>query len=427
VRPVHGIEVPAPGDLLTFAERDAVGNGAAVYSAGSPVMETAWWVVQEFEVEAAESTMSGYVLAVLVVAGLVILAVVAAFGAFWWRLNNEHSSTLADQFKRLAARIEAQRNFLDSVNNSIAEYIGVKSKEGKYRYLNPAFAEAVERSVDDAVGLDDAAIFGQGTAERLAQSDRRVLDQEASVTFNAEVYLQSRLHHLQVSKVPYHDDSGETVGIVSVMRDVTELVEEQEKRERAMQQMVSSLVRAVELRDPYLAGHSRRLAGFARAVAETMEADPEVVATVEIAANLSQIGKLAVPVELLTKPGRLSDAEIEQLQGHVQHAASILRDIDFELPVLEAVTQMYERLDGGGYPNGLSGDQIGLPGLILGACDVFCARLEPRTYRGGIAPERALEILEQNGGRYDPQVIAALRKVAESITGEKLIADLAGD
>ncbi len=158
-----------------------------------------------------------------------------------------------------------------------------------------------------------------------------------------------------------------------------------------------------------------------------MEADPEVVATVEIAANLSQIGKLAVPVELLTKPGRLSDAEIEQLQRHVQHAASILRDIDFELPVLEAVTQMYERLDGGGYPNGLSGDQIGLPGLILGACDVFCARLELRIYRGGIAPERALEILEQNDGRYDPQVIAALRKVAESITGEKLIADLAGD
>lgn len=427
VSAVEGVAPPAPGTPLPFAERSAVGSETPVYSAGSPVMETAWWVVQEIETATAERMLGGFILAVLVVAGLVILAVVAAFGAFWWRLNNEHSSTLAEQFKALAGRIEAQRRFLDSINNSIAEYIGVKSREGKYRYLNPAFAKAVDRRTEEAVGLDDAALFGQGTAERLAQSDRRVLEQEQPVTFNAEVYLQSRLHHLQVSKVPYHDDSGATAGVVAVMRDVTELVEEQQKRERAVQQMVSSLVRAVELRDPYLAGHSRRLAGFARAVAEELDAAPEVVATVEIAANLSQIGKLAVPVEVLTKPGRLSDSEIEQLQRHVQHAASILRDIDFELPVLEAVTQMHERLDGGGYPDGLAGAQIGLPGRILGACDVFCARLEPRVYRGGIAPERALEILEQNDGRYDPQVIAALRKVAESITGEKLIADLAGD
>lgn len=427
VSPVEGMAPPAPGTPLPFGQRSAVNGEAAVYSAGSPVMETAWWVVQEIETAAAKRRLGGYILAVLVVAGLVVLAVVAAFGAFWWRLNNEHSSTLAEQFKTLAARIEAQRRFLDSINNSIAEYIGVKSREGEYRYLNPAFARAVNRPIDEAVGLDDAALFGRGTAERLAQSDLRVLDQEAPVTFDAEIYLQSRLHHLQVSKAPYHDDNGATVGVVSVMRDVTELVEEQQKRERAVKQLVASLVRAVELRDPYLAGHSRRLAGFARAVAEELGAGAEVVATVEIAANLSQIGKLAVPVEVLTKPGRLSESEIEVLQRHVQHAASILRDIDFELPVLEAVTQMHERLDGKGYPDGLSGEQIGLPGRILGACDVFCARLEPRVYRGGIPPERALEILEQNAARYDPRVVAALRRVAESITGEKLIADLAGD
>jgi HD-GYP domain-containing protein (c-di-GMP phosphodiesterase class II) len=95
--------------------------------------------------------------------------------------------------------------------------------------------------------------------------------------------------------------------------------------------------------------------------------------------------------------------------------------------VLQAITQMNERLDGDGYPKGLKGDEIGLPGRILGACDVFCARLEPRVYRGGIPPATALEILEQNAGRYDSRVVAALRKVANSIAGEKLIADLASD
>jgi PAS domain S-box-containing protein len=427
IQEFEGIEPPETGRPLPFAERSAIGRAESVYSAGSPVPGAAWWVIQEIQSEAADDMLGGFVTAVVIVAGLVVVAVVAAFGAFWWRLSNEHSSALADQFRRLAARIEAQRKFLDSINNSIAEYIGVKSREGKYRYLNPAFAQAVDRAVEEAVGLDDAAIFGQGTAERLAHSDRRVLDQDAPVTFNTEVYLQSRLHHLQVSKAPYHDDSGRTAGIVSVMRDVTELVEEQHKRERAMQQMVASLVRAVELRDPYLAGHSRRLAGFARAVAEELGASSVEIATVEIAANLSQIGKLAVPVEILTKPGRLSHDEIARMQSHVDHSASILREIDFELPVLQAITQMNERLDGDGYPKGLKGDEIGLPGRILGACDVFCARLEPRIYRGGIPPATALEILEQNAGRYDSRVVAALRKVANSIAGEKLIADLASD
>jgi HD-GYP domain-containing protein (c-di-GMP phosphodiesterase class II) len=227
--------------------------------------------------------------------------------------------------------------------------------------------------------------------------------------------------------VPYQDESGEISGIVSVTRDVTELVEEQKKRERAVHQMVAALVRAVELRDPYLAGHSRRLAGFSVAIAQRLEASPEEIATVEIAANLSQIGKLAVPREILTKPGRLTEAEIMQMQQHIDHAASILRDIDFELPVLETIYQMHERLDGKGYPAGLSGDRISRTAQILGACDVFCARLEPRSYRSGIAPETALEILNQNDGRYDPAIVEALREVTASVAGEKLIAGLVAD
>ncbi|MEE8189255.1 MAG: HD domain-containing phosphohydrolase, partial [Kiloniellales bacterium] len=161
------------------------------------------------------------------------------------------------------------------------------------------------------------------------------------------------------------------------------------------------------------------------AVAQRLGANAEEAATLEIAANLSQIGKLAVPREILNKPERLNESEIAQVQQHIENAATILRDIDFELPVLETVYQMHERLDGDGYPEGLSGDRIRRTARILGACDVFCARVEPRSYRAGIAPEEALEILEQNSGRYDPEVIAALREVVGSVAGEKLIAGLA--
>jgi len=424
---VTGLELTEPDHSITFAQRTSIDGSQPVFSIGVAVTGPAWWIVQEIDAAALDEAMGGFVAAVITVSALVVLAVIAAFGAFWWRLSNEHSSALANQFRGLAARIEAQKKLLNSINNTMADYIGLKSLDGAYQYVNPAFARALGRDVEKIVGLDDSAIFGEGTAQRLKLSDQRALLSGAAVTVNEEIYLGKKLHYFQISKVPYQGDDGKTSGIVSVTRDVTELVEKQRMREKAVQQMVSALVRAVELRDPYLGGHSRRVAGFATAVAQHLEASAEDIATVEIAANLSQIGKLAVPHKILNKPDRLSDAEIAEMQRHVDHAAAILRDIDFDLPVLETVCQMHERLNGEGYPAGLSGDEIRLTARILGTCDVFCARVEPRSYRSGISAGAALDILEQNPERYDPAVVAALRETATSVAGEKLIASVAID
>jgi PAS domain S-box-containing protein len=425
VHPVAGVTLTGPDHVIPFDKRSSVDSDQQVYSIGVAVNGPTWWIVQEIGAGAVDEAVSGFVAAAIAVAVLVVIAVVAAFGAFWWRLSNEHSSALAEQFRRLAARIDLQKRLLNSINDTIADYIGLKGLDGTYTYVNPAFARALGRDVDKIAGLDDGAVFGQGTAERLRISDQRALAANAAVTVNEEIYLGKKLHSLQISKVPYHGEDGRVSGIVSVTRDVTELVEQQRKKEQAVQQMVGALVRAVELRDPYLAGHSRRVAGFATAVAQRLNTSPEDIATVEIAANLSQIGKLAIPRDLLNKPDRLTEAEIIAMQRHLEHAAGILREIDFGLPVFETVTQMHERLDGKGYPDGLSGDQIRRTARILGACDVFCARVEPRAYRSGIAADAALEILEQNADRYDQAVVAALRETVSSVAGEKLIAGLA--
>lgn len=427
LRPVMGLALTGPDHSIPFGSRTSIDGAQPVYSVGAAVSGPAWWIVQEIDAVAADEAVGGFVAAAITVSALVVLAVVAAFGAFWWRLSNEHSSALADQFRRLAARIDAQQKLLNSINNTMTDYIGLKSLDGTYRYVNPAFARALGRNLEKIIGLDDSAIFGEGTAQRLRLSDQRALASGAAVTVNEEVYLGKKLHYFQISKVPYQGDDGNTSGIVSVTRDVTDLVEKQRMKEKAVQQMVSALVRAVELRDPYLAGHSRRVAGFATAVAVRLDASAEDIATVEIAANLSQIGKLAIPREILNKPDRLTDAEIEEIQRHLDHAAVILREIDFELPVLETVYQMHERLDGKGYPAGLADDQICLTARILGACDVFCARVEPRAYRSGISAGAALEILEQNPDRYDPAVMAALRETVNSVAGEKLIASVSVD
>ena len=423
LRLVSGIEANQPRAGLAFGLRGGAA-GAQVYSVGAPITGPAWWIVQEIDAEAVNKRLRDYIVSVVAIAVLIVLAVGAVFGAFWWRLANEHSAALAMQYRRLAARIEAQKRLLDSINNTITDHIGLKALDGTYRYVNPAFARTIGKDVEHAVGLDDAAIFGQGTASRLKLSDQRALASGAPVTVNEEVYLGPKPHHLQITKVPYRDESGVFGGIVSVTRDITELVEEQRKTERAIRQTIAALVRAVELRDPYLAGHSRRVASFAAAVAQRLGTTQEEAATLEIAANLSQIGKLAIPRELLSKPSRLTAAEVKIMQGHLEHAAKLLRDIDFGLPVLATIMAMHERLDGKGYPAGLSGEHIPLTARILGACDVFCARLEPRSYRRGIKPEAALKILERNDERYDPRVIEALQEVVRSVAGEKLLADL---
>lgn len=409
------------GQAMAFGRRQQIGGEEEVYSAGAPVKGTPLLVVQEFSVDAAEASLRDFGRTTILLAFLLVGAVVAAFGAFWWRLANEHNKARAAQFKHLAGRIDAQKRLLDSINNSIDDSIGLKGADGTYRYVNPAFARTVGRPEDRIIGMDDAALFGAGTAQRLRISDEEALASGACVTVDEQVYIKSKKHHLQISKVPFDADQDQTGGLVSVTRDITDLVEQREKKERAIEQMVTALVRAVELRDPYLGGHSRRTAGLAAEVSSRLGTDKEVTATIEIAANLSQIGKLAVPRELLTKPERLDPSEIAEVKRHIEHARVVLQEIDFGLPVLETIVQMHERLDGKGYPLGLAGDEISFAARILGVCDVFCARVEPRSYRAGIPPEEALEILAEMPERYDADVVCALKEVVLSVAGEKLL------
>lgn len=415
--------VPGSKDL-PFLPAASLDGAFEAYARAVPIVGGDFWAVLEMNKDAAHAELNRYRTTVIVAMALVVFAIVAVFGAVWAQLRSSHNRMMAEQFRQLAARIQTQKRFLDSINGSIAEHIGLKSPDGSYRYANDAFAKAVGRDPEEIIGLDDSALFGQGTAERLALTDRRVMEGGGSATFNEEVYLEGQKRHLQFSKLPFFDEQEQSQGVLSVVRDVTELVEEQAKRDRAVRQMVTALVRAIELRDPYLGGHSRRVANLSVAVAKRLQLPAEEVSTLEIAANLSQLGKLAISRKLLNKPGRLDEAEITEIRKHLDHAASMLRDIDFELPVLPTIYQMHERLDGGGYPAGLKGDGILRTAQILGVCDVFAARVEPRSYRAGLSNDEALEILTGNQERYASKIVLALRDVVGSVAGEKLLAGL---
>ena len=160
--------------------------------------------------------------------------------------------------------------------------------------------------------------------------------------------------------------------------------------EASLEAAVRAIATAAELRDPYTAGHQHHVAELSSAIAVRLGIDPELVAGIGIAASIHDIGKLIVPAEILSKPGRLTDIEYELVKAHAQAGHDIVAGIDFPWPVAEMILQHHERLDGSGYPRGLRGDEISIGARIIAVADTVEAMSSHRPYRPGLGTEAAL-------------------------------------
>jgi len=190
------------------------------------------------------------------------------------------------------------------------------------------------------------------------------------------------------------------------------------REEQMLNKLVASLVNIIDLHDPYSAFHSARLAELCRAVGNEMGLDQESLGNLVQAAMLANVGKISLPRELLTKRDELSDEEQELLQTHVEEGVEILRKLDFEDPILSAIAQKQEHMDGSGYPEGLVADRITLPGRILAVANAYIAVVSPRAYREAMSPDEALEVIGRSVGTdYDREAFAALSRVVESGEG----------
>lgn len=418
--------IAAPPELdptrrLAFDKRNSLGGQTPVFSLGVKIPDLDLWIVQEVDAGNATKGLQEYTRISVLIAGLIAMVTSLLFGALWWRTMGKSHKRIAGEFQALAQELEQQRNFLDSINDSIPDFIAVKNLSGNYTYANPALAEGVGRPEEEVTGLDDVALFGFDTGKRLEQSDARTLQTGEAVTVTERIFLKSREHHFQITKVTLKDDTATPQGIVSVFRDITAMVQAEERKRQAISQTVEALVKAIEFTDPYLAGHSLLMRDVSSLLAESLSLSPEDTSTVEIASHLSQIGKIFIDKAILTKVDHLTEEEKELVQKHVEHAADILRQIDFELPVFEAVYQMNERLDGSGYPKGLHGEEIGIQARVLSVANSFCAMIRPRSYRPAMSPEQALENLRASAHSYDLHIVDALAAALKTSRGSRVL------
>ncbi|MEE4184167.1 MAG: HD domain-containing phosphohydrolase [Gammaproteobacteria bacterium] len=180
----------------------------------------------------------------------------------------------------------------------------------------------------------------------------------------------------------------------------------------ALNKLVASLIDVIDLHDPFSAFHSARLAELCGAMAADMGLEQQTTNHLVTAALLANIGKLSLPRELLTKRDELSQPEQTLLQSHVAEGVEILRKLEFDDPVLSAIAQKQETLDGSGYPQGIRADRITLPGRILALANAYVALVSPRAYREALSSADALdELRKQVGVAYDSEVFVTLERV----------------
>jgi len=278
-----------------------------------------------------------------------------------------------------------------------------------------AFAKVKRQTVRDFVGMGlmgvlallGAWLFGGilivSPAKRLLNFTKRVADGDLTVRTgqsNISGELGLLAHNFdRMAESLHHREEERKLSKTNLQKTLDSL-------RRAVGATIQVMVAAVETRDPYTSGHQIRSADLARAIATEMGLPQEKIDGIRMAGSIHDIGKIAVPAEILSKPTKLREFELEMIRFHAQAGYDILKGIEFPWPLAEIVYQHHERMDGSGYPRNLKGEEICIEARILAVADVVEAMASNRPYRPALGIDAALKEIEKNRGTlYDEAVV----------------------
>jgi PAS domain S-box-containing protein/putative nucleotidyltransferase with HDIG domain len=217
-----------------------------------------------------------------------------------------------------------------------------------------------------------------------------------------------------VKGLPVRDAAGQIQKWIGTATDIHDRRQSEHANRQLTQAAIEAISAAADARDPYTGGHQRRVATVSAAIATELGLAVEQIEGIRLGAAIHDIGKLSVPIEILTCPRRLTETEMELVKTHAQIGHDIVSGIDFPWPVADMILQHHERLDGSGYPNGLRGDEIGIAPRIIAVADTVEAMASHRPYRPALGIDVALDEIGTNRGRcYDDSVVDACLRLFE--------------
>jgi len=292
--------------------------------------------------------------------------------------------------------------------------------EGKIVLANPEAAKIIgaERPEELIGKLAIDFVSGEYKRSAVKRIDQEIAAKKDATLLEEEfVRLDGKIITVRLTAIAcvYMDKPAVQV----FFNDITKQKEAEKKLKenyKALQRTWENTIRAiadiVETRDPYTASHQKRVAKLAFAIAKEMGLPEQQLRGLVMAAYIHDIGKIYVPGEFLTKPGKLGSNELNIIKNHSQAGYNVLKNIDFEWPISEIVLQHHERMDGSGYPRGLSGEDILIEARILAVADVVEAMASHRPYRPSLGTNKALEEITKNKGTlYDSEVVDACLKL----------------
>lgn len=315
--------------------------------------------------------------------------------------------------------LKESQEYLSKVMNAVADPIFVKDRNHKWTLLNDAYCRFMGYKREDLIGKSDFDFFPKDQAQVFWARDEVVFN-EVKEDSNEEKFTDAAgtVHIILTKKTLYKNKEGEKF-IVGIIQDITQqkiieesLLESYSKLQRTLEGTANALATALEKRDPYTAGHEKRVAKLACAIAEEMGLSKNDVAGIRVTAFLHDIGKIVVPAEILSKPSRLNEFEYSIVKTHPEVGYEIMKELEFPWPVAQVILQHHERLNGTGYPKGLNGESIIKEARIMAVADVTEAMCSHRPYRPSLGIQKALDELKQHSGTlYDPAVVEACLSV----------------
>jgi len=345
---------------------------------------------------------------------------------------------LTEHNRRLIAKLEKKMAKLEAANRSVRrseqqyrllaenahDVIFVLDMDLNYTYVSPSVKLLRDYEPFEVIGRPAAETLTHQSWELaagiVAEEKAREINVKAELERSRTIELEMRRRDgttvwTEVKVTMLRDAKDRPTGILGVTRDITDRKRGRDALDRSLENLrkalggtIHAIARVVEAKDPYTAGHQRRVADLSRAIATELGLDRDRCEGLRMAATIHDIGKISVPAEILSKPSRLTKLEKSLIETHSQTGFDILKDIDFPWPIAEIVLLHHERMDGSGYPQRLKGSDILMEARIIAVADVVEAMASYRPYRAALGIDLALaEISDNGGGKYDADVVRA--------------------
>ncbi len=394
-----------PGGFGVFSNY----QGAEVLATSRGIEGLPWALIRSVDRTEALAASDRRQSTLLIGLWLVIAVVTAIIIAVWRHGSSVRVAAAAENLEKSNTQLQTISDFLRVVTDSQPTAIAAVDGQGQIMFANSKAGEETGMATNDLIGKTLLAAMGADRSERLERANKQVAEKGQPMTeWRVENHVEGR-RVVKSDHIPLKSDGEDVSGVLMILEDITDLVDERERRARILRELVQTCVAVVDRRDPFSAHHSARVAEVASAIAKAMHLDEAGVETCDIAGALMNLGKVAVPQEVLTKTGKLSDQELAMVRESVMTSADLIQGVEFDGPVAETIRQIQERWDGSGKPAGLAGEDILPTARVVAVANAFVGMVSARAYRPGMTfDEAAKALMSGTGTAFDTRPVSSL-------------------